>query len=337
MVTSPLSESPSMNHGTSRVRAITRTRLLYCLTCMAGMGAASLGHAPAESGVTPPKLEEHGLPVLGIYDCRLGAVAPVKNRALAIAVWEDGLVVFSEAVLTGEPYFTPAPLRQGRCDPARIAECLDALDTCGFFELTKTMHWGPDSSFIEIHALSHKHGFKRLASWHDYGPRFGQPDEGFKRVWDCAREAILRLVPGESIPLNIAPDEVLRPWVTLLNEVGSAISYYRNVTKALKVYIQENDAAPPSLEVLTPNYVDKLPVHSEHVTRQYVPHLEDANSGTKECQILIHYSRRIPGRLESRLEWAIYRPSERYPAEFQGHKTYVYGGWAFTLYDQPAD
>lgn len=318
------------------MKATTKVVIVLCVWSLAVVSSASAGQVQTPIASDSFRFEDRGLPVFGIYDCRYGTIVSGINPRLAIAVWSDGSVIFSEALLKGEPYYHPAPLRKGKCDPTQIEACFEALEKCRFFEIERTSCYGPDSSFVEIHAVS-AHRFRRLSSWHDFGPTFGQPDEDFKQVWECAKEAILQLVPKESEPLDNTPWEVLHAWKPMFGEMAGPMGSGRKMARALKTFIEKNGAPPKSLRDVMPDYVDEQPGHRSGITREYIPEVEGADGSTKECQVQIHYPPRKAGGFRRKVEWAIYRPSEEYPAQFQGHKTHLYGGWAFSLYEQQAE
>jgi hypothetical protein len=93
-----------------------------------------------------------------------GGSAPRANylrHKLIAGIWSDGTVVWS-----GDRRFGGPPYLRGRIAVEKVGAIADRLNSAGFFDLTRQVNFGPDSSYTVIAAQA-RVVRQWVGSWHD--------------------------------------------------------------------------------------------------------------------------------------------------------------------------
>jgi len=111
----------------------------------------------------PTSIEEAGAPVTAIFYEDWGRVPRAIGPQVIVAVYSDGLIIWSGDSLRGGP-----PYRAGKAAPLQVQKMLDDLDRTGHFTDPVRKEWrlGPDTLFTEI-AIAAKTRRLNMASWHE--------------------------------------------------------------------------------------------------------------------------------------------------------------------------
>jgi hypothetical protein len=137
---------------------------------------------------------------------------PAEPHHLIVGIWSDGTVAWS-----ADRRFGGSPYTRGQIAVDKVGIIVDRLDATGFFDLTRQVNFGPDSSYTVVAA--HARGANQwVGSWHDpstpgiivtergrqsaaYGP--GDPPSAaykhFLQVWADTRTAIESSIPPDGV------------------------------------------------------------------------------------------------------------------------------------------
>lgn len=171
------------------------TRRAFAVIAILMMLAAGLG--PALRAAPPPSDR-----LAAMLQFEPGMTIPASVGGVALAIWEDGLVIFSFGAR--EDDFRN--LQMGHVPPARVAEMLDEVERSGLPNLARSIIV-PDGAFWTISIRS---GDKlTVSSWNQaltvpWGAHIDAPrdERDFAKAWMCTRAILAFTQPSEYKPLE---------------------------------------------------------------------------------------------------------------------------------------